>query len=56
MNSLIKECPRTPFQGTGKPEPSSWRPRWLVVPPDQPGNTAWSISATDDGLLIAQCR
>jgi toxin YoeB len=55
LNGLIKECPRTPFQGTGKPEPlrgslsGFWSRRLtqehrLVYRP------------TDDALMIAQCR
>lgn len=55
VNDLIKECLRTPFQGTGKPEPlrgalAGWWSRRinhehrLVYRP------------TEGGLLIAQCR
>ncbi len=55
INGLIKECSRTPFTGTGKPEPlggnlSGWwsrritREHRLVYRP------------TEAGLLIAQCR
>jgi toxin YoeB len=55
LNGLVKECARTPFAGTSKPEPlrgqlSGWwsrrltRERRLVYKP------------SDDGLLIAQCR
>ena len=55
LNSLIKECQRTPFQGTGKPEPlrgalSGWRSRRLTQ------EHRLVYRATDDGLLIAQCR
>ncbi|MGL4289787.1 MAG: Txe/YoeB family addiction module toxin [Phreatobacter sp.] len=55
INGLVKECLRTPFAGTGKPEPlrgslAGWwsrritREHRLVY---RPGET---------GLLIAQCR
>jgi toxin YoeB len=55
INALIKECSRTPFTGTGKPEPlrgplSGWwsrritREHRLVYRP------------SDDGLLLAQFR
>lgn len=55
INDLIRECSRTPFKGTGKPEPlrgslSGWwsrrinREHRLVYRPD------------GDRLLIAQCR
>lgn len=55
INDLIRECTRTPFKGTGKPEPlkgslSGWwsrrinREHRLVYRPD------------GDRLLIAQCR
>lgn len=55
INGLIRECTRTPFSGTGKPEPlrgplSGWwsrritREHRLVYRPD------------NDRSLIAQCR
>jgi toxin YoeB len=55
LNGLIKECGRTPFQGTGKPEPlrgdlSGWWSRRLTQ------EHRLVYRATDDGLLIAQCR
>lgn len=55
INGLIKECTRTPFQGTGKPEPlrgalSGWWSRRI----NQEHRLVYR--ATDDGLLIAQCR
>jgi len=55
VNGLIKECLRTPFSGTGKPEPlkgefSGWWSRRI----DQ--NHRLVYRATDDALLIAQCR
>ncbi|MDQ3124920.1 MAG: Txe/YoeB family addiction module toxin [Pseudomonadota bacterium] len=55
INVLIKECGRTPFTGTGKPEPlrgefSGWWSRRI--------NEGHRLiyRKTDDGLLIAQCR
>jgi toxin YoeB len=55
LNALIKECARTPFQGTGKPEPlrgalSGWWSRRLTQ------EHRLVYRATEDGLLIAQCR
>ncbi len=55
LNGLIKECARTPFSGTGKPEPlrgqlSGWWARRLT----QEHRLVYRPS--DDGLLIAQCR
>ncbi|MDP2765728.1 MAG: Txe/YoeB family addiction module toxin [Brevundimonas sp.] len=55
INALIKECSRTPFTGTGKPEPlrgelSGWWSRRI----DQGHRLIYR--KTDDGLLIAQCR
>ena len=55
INTLIKECSRTPFTGTGKPEPlrgefSGWWSRRI--------NEGHRLiyRKTEDGLLIAQCR
>ncbi len=55
LNGLIKECSRTPLQGTGKPEPlrgalSGWWSRRL----NQEHRLVYK--PTEDGLLIAQCR
>ena len=55
INGLIKECLRTPFSGTGKPEPlkgefSGWWSRRI----DQEHRLIYR--ATDTGLEIAQCR
>ena len=55
LNGLIKECSRTPFSGTGKPEPlrgrlSGWWSRRLT----QEHRLVYKPS--DDGRLIAQCR
>ncbi|MCB1545739.1 MAG: Txe/YoeB family addiction module toxin [Methylobacteriaceae bacterium] len=55
LNGLIKECSRTPFQGTGKPEPlrgalSGWWSRRLT----QEHRLVYRVEGDD--LLIAQCR
>ena len=51
LNGLIKECARTPFSGTGKPEPlSGWWSRRLT----QEHRLVYKTS--EDALLIAQCR
>ena len=55
LNSLIRECTRTPFSGIGKPEPlrgalSGWWSRRL----NREHRLVYRIQ--DDQLLIAQCR
>ncbi len=55
LNSLIRECCRTPFAGTGKPEPlrgplSGWWSRRLTL------EHRLVYRVADDRLLIAQCR
>ena len=55
INSLIRECLRTPFTGTGKPEPlkgdfAGWWSRRID------GANRLIYRPTDDGILIAQCR
>lgn len=55
LNGLIKECTRTPFDGTGKPEPlkgqlSGWWSRRL----NREHRLVYRIE--EDQLLIAQCR
>lgn len=55
INTLIKECLRTPFSGTGKPEPlkgdlAGWWSRRI----DQEHRLVYRV--TDTGLEIAQCR
>lgn len=55
LNGLIKECTRTPFTGTGKPEPlrgplSGWWSRRLTQ------EHRLVYRPTETGLLIAQCR
>ncbi len=55
LNSLIKECARTPFTGTGLPEPlrgalSRWWSRRITA------EHRLVYCPTDEGLLIAKCR
>lgn len=55
INGLIKESLRTPFKGTGKPEPlrgplSGWWSRRIT----QEHRLVYRPS--DEGLWIAQCR
>ncbi len=55
LNGLIKECTRTPFTGTGKPEPlrgplSGWWSRRIT----QEHRLVYRPS--EGSLLIAQCR
>jgi toxin YoeB len=54
-DGLIRECTRTPFKGTGKPEPlrgplSGWWSRRIT----QEHRLVYHPS--EDGLCIAQCR
>lgn len=55
LNTLINECTRTPFTGTGKPEPlrgqlSGWWSRRLT----QEHRLVYRVEG--DSLFIAQCR
>ena len=55
LNALIRECMRTPFTGTGKPEPlrghlSGWWSRRLT----QEHRLVYRVEG--EALLIAQCR
>ena len=55
INGLIKECTRTPFKGTGKPEPlrgplAGWWSRRITQ------EHRLVYRPIDDGLHIAQCR
>jgi toxin YoeB len=55
INKLIKECQRTPFDGTGKPEPlknelSGWWSRRI----DREHRLVYRLK--DGALEIAQCR
>lgn len=55
INSLIKECQRTPFEGAGKPEPlrqnlSGYWSRRIT------GEHRLVYKAENDVIYIAQCR
>lgn len=55
LNTLIRECCRTPFAGIGKPEPlrgalAGWWSRRITI------EHRLVYRPTDDSLLIAQCR
>ena len=59
VNSLIKECLRTPFTGTGRPEPlkgdlKGWWSRRITLE----DRLVYRIAGRGDGqqLEIAQCR
>ena len=59
VNALIKECSRTPFKGTGKPEPlkgdlKSWWSRRITLEERLVYRVAGS--GEDQRLEIAQCR
>jgi toxin YoeB len=55
INDLIQECTRTPFSGTGKPEPlrgslSGWWSRRINL------EHRLVYQVREESLLIAQCR
>ena len=59
INDLIKECQRTPFQGTGKPEPlrgglKGWWSRRITLA----DRLVYRVTGTGESrqLEIAQCR
>jgi toxin YoeB len=59
LNSLIRECLRTPFKGTGKPEPlrgdlQGWWSRRITLE----DRLVYRVSGKDpaEQLEIAQCR
>lgn len=59
LNALIRECARTPFQGTGKPEPlkgdlQGWWSRRLT----REDRLVYRVSGSGaaQALEIAQCR
>ncbi len=55
INSLIKEIKRTPFEGTGSPEPlkHNWSGFWSRRITRE---HRLVYAVTDDEVLIAQCR
>jgi len=59
VNALIKECQRTPFQGTGKPEPlkgdlKGWWSRRITLQ----DRLVYRVAGSGDEqrLEVAQCR
>ena len=59
VNALIEECPRTPFKGTGKPEPlkgdlKGWWSRRITLE----DRLVYRVAGSGDEqrLEIAQCR
>ena len=59
LNALIRECSRTPFKGTGKPEPlkgdlKGWWSRRITLS----DRLVYRVTGTapDQALEIAQCR
>jgi toxin YoeB len=55
LNGLIKECARTPFSGTGKPEPLRGQlSGWWSLRLTQEHRLVYRVS--EDALLVAQCR
>jgi toxin YoeB len=55
INTLIKECARTPFDGLGKPEPLRGDLRgWWSRRIDREHRLVYRVE--DGALLIAQCR
>ena len=55
VNLLIKECARTPFTGTGKPEPLRGDLRgWWSRRVTREDRRVYQVR--EDSLLIAQCR
>jgi toxin YoeB len=55
INTLLKECLRTPFQGLGKPEPLRGELKgWWSRRIDQEHRLVYQ--PTKDGLFIAKCR
>jgi toxin YoeB len=55
LNSLIKECARSPFSGIGKPEPlrGNWSGLWSRRITDE-HRLVYRVK--DSALEIAQCR
>lgn len=59
VNALIKECQRTPFKGTGRPEPlkgdlKGWWSRRITLE----DRLVYRVAGTgaDQRLEVAQCR
>jgi toxin YoeB len=59
LNSLIRDCKRHPFTGTGKPEPLRGNLKgWWSRRIDQEHRLVYRVTGEDDGqaLEIIQCR
>lgn len=58
VNALIEECERTPFRGTGKPEPLRGMPGWWSRRITGEHRLVYRVSGkgTDQSIEIAQCR
>jgi len=55
LNALVKECARTPFSGTGKPEPLRGNLRgWWSRRITREHRLVYKVEG--DCLFIAQCR
>jgi toxin YoeB len=55
LNGLIRACQRTPFEGTGKPEPLSGNlAGWWSRRIDQEHRLVYRVEG--DRLIIVQCR
>jgi toxin YoeB len=57
LNALIRECQRTPFTGTGKPEPltgdlKGWWSRRITLE----DRLVYRVTGNDQQIEIAQCR
>lgn len=58
LNTLIKECRRTPFRGTGKPEPLKGDGGWWSRRVTEKDRLVYRVEGKgeDQRLEIAQCR
>lgn len=55
INALMKECQRTPYEGSGQPEPLKHDlSRWWLRRITQEHRLVYRVEG--DALLIAQCR
>ena len=58
LNNIIKECRRTPFEGTGKPEPLKGVDGWWSRRLNERDRIVYRVSGKGDAqhVEIAQCR
>jgi toxin YoeB len=58
LNNLIKECRRTPFEGTGKPEPLKGVEGWWSRRVTEKDRLVYRVEGKGkhQALEIAQCR